>query len=96
MKILITEYQQEKLFKLISTFLDDKYTIEHTKANHWVWYDGYSARMRLVPDGELRVSPIMIDSLVSLFGLNEETLRDFIKYYMSKCNKEFDRLTVFS
>jgi len=94
MKIIITETQQEKLFRIISILLDDKYSIEHTNTNHWVWYDGHSARMRLVPDGELRVSQIMMDYLVSLFGLNEKTLKDFIKYYISKHNKEFNRITV--
>jgi hypothetical protein len=94
MKIIITENQQERLFKLISNNLDDKYKIEHTRLNHWVWYDGYAARMRLVPDGELRVSPIMIEYISSLFGLNEEMLNDFLKYYMSKHNKEFDRVSV--
>jgi hypothetical protein len=50
--------------------------------------------MRLIPNGELRVSSIMIDYLVSLFGLNEETLKDFIKYYMSIHDKEFNRLFI--
>ena len=94
MKIIITENQQERLFKLISNNLDDKYKIEYTNTNHWVWYDGYAARMRLVPDGELRISRLMIDYVVSLFGLNEEMLNDFLKYYMSKHNKEFDRVTI--
>ena len=94
MKIIITETQQERLFKIISNLLDDKYSIEYTNDNHWIWYDGYAARMRLIPNGELRVSSIMIDYLVSLFGLNEETLKDFIKYYMSIHDKEFNRLFI--